>query len=217
MELTELWTICSANGIILEVEQLNKIERYVRELIYWNEKVNMISRKDIENIYEKHIFHSLSALKFIDIPQKSVCMDIGTGGGLPGIPISIARPDLKMLLVDSIKKKMTITEMMAKHSDNKFLKTFTGRVEDIDKSQYSTYDFIFARGVATIKELITLSKKYLKKTGKYVLLKGGDLTLEINEAKKNWSDLIIEENNISFFGVESFEKDEKKIIICSFK
>ena len=217
MELSELWTICSANGIIMEVEQLNTIVRYVKELIYWNEKVNMISRQDIDNIYDKHIFHSLSVLKYIDLPKKAMCMDIGTGGGLPGIPISIARPDINMLLVDSIKKKMVITDMMAKHSNNKLLKTFTGRVEDLDKTHFAIYDFIFARGVATIRELISLSKKFLKPTGKYVFLKGGDLSKEIEDAKYVWKNLEIEEKNLSFFGNESFSTDEKKILICSFK
>jgi 16S rRNA (guanine527-N7)-methyltransferase len=217
MELTEFWTICSANGIIMELEQLHKIERYVRELTYWNDKINLISRKDIDNIFEKHIMHSLSILKYIDIHKKAQCMDIGSGGGLPGIPIAIARPDINMLLVDSIKKKMSVTDMMAKHADCSFLNTFAGRVEDLDKSHYEKYNFIFARGVATIRELISYSKKYLKQKGKYVFLKGGDLTKEIADAKSAWRDLEITVKDIVFFGVESFKKDEKKIVICNFK
>ncbi|MGB9912782.1 MAG: 16S rRNA (guanine(527)-N(7))-methyltransferase RsmG, partial [Candidatus Kapaibacteriota bacterium] len=116
MELTEFWTILSANGIILEVEQLKQIERFVKELTYWNDKINLISRKDIDNILENHILHSLSILKYVEIPQKANTLDVGTGGGLPGIPLKIARPDINMILIDSIAKKIKITDMLAKHT-----------------------------------------------------------------------------------------------------
>ncbi|MFA6571475.1 MAG: RsmG family class I SAM-dependent methyltransferase, partial [Bacteroidota bacterium] len=75
MEFVEFWTICSTNGIIIDKEQLDNFKRYEAELKYWNEKVNLISRKDIEEILEKHILHSLSILKYIEIPDKARCLD----------------------------------------------------------------------------------------------------------------------------------------------
>ena len=96
----DFWTTCSANDIVLEKEQVDALKRYHDELIYWNAKVNMISRKDEDNVWDRHILHSLAILKYVTIRPKARVLDVGTGGGLPGIPIKIARPDLKMLLVD---------------------------------------------------------------------------------------------------------------------
>ena len=146
MDIVEFWTICSANGIVLSKEQIRQIERYRDELVYWNEKVNLISRKDVENVLENHILHSLSVLKYVNLPLKSRCLDLGTGGGLPGIPVSIANPEARMLLVDSIGKKIKITDMLAKHTGNKYIKAMNARVEDLaNKKEYNSYfDFVFA-------------------------------------------------------------------------
>jgi 16S rRNA (guanine527-N7)-methyltransferase len=218
MDIVEFWTICSANGVVLSIEQIRQIERYRDELVSWNEKVNLISRKDIENVLQNHILHSLSVLKYVNLSIKSRCLDLGTGGGLPGIPISIANPEARMLLVDSIGKKIKITEMLAKHTGNKYIKTLNARVEDLanNKEHNSYFDFVFARAISDAVRIVTWSKKMLKQNGKIVLFKGGDLSEEIEGLKKSFPKINIKEQLISFIGYDKFEKEEKKLLVCNF-
>lgn len=219
MELTEFWTICSGNGIILDKEQLRSLERFKDELIYWNEKVNLISRKDIDNIMERHILHSLLILKYIEFPQRAKCLDLGTGGGLPGVPLKIARPDLHMLLVDSIKKKLKIADMLGHHTGLKNIRGVVARAEELaEKKEFAGYfDFILSRAVGKTVELISWSKPLLKKNGQFVFLKGGDLNEEIAAAKQKFPKLVIIERPLTAFGLDFFEKEEKKIMICRFE
>jgi len=219
MEITEFWTILSANGIILEPEQLKLIERYVQELSYWNERVNLISRKDTENILENHILHSLSLLKYVEIPKKARCIDVGTGGGLPGIPIKIARTDLFMTLLDSIKKKIKITEMLAKHTGLRNINAICMRAEDFAriKNNFATFDVVISRAVGKIGTVIAWTKDILKSGGLLVFLKGGNLEEEKENAKKMFKNLLIEEYLIDLVGYEKFKKDEKKVVICKFQ
>ncbi|MGB9771944.1 MAG: 16S rRNA (guanine(527)-N(7))-methyltransferase RsmG [Candidatus Kapaibacteriota bacterium] len=218
MELTEFWTILSANGIILEVEQLKQIERFVKELTYWNDKINLISRKDIDNILENHILHSLSILKYVEIPQKANTLDVGTGGGLPGIPLKIARPDINMILIDSIAKKIKITDMLAKHTGLRNIQAICSRAEEFakDKNNFARFDVVFSRSVSTIATVIAWIKKLLKSNGKIVFLKGGDLGKEKADAFKMFPNLEIKEFLIDLVGYEKFKKDEKKIVVCNF-
>ena len=181
MEPLEFWTICNSNGILLSHEQVDRFERFYKELLYWNEKVNLISRKDMDNIWEHHFLHSLSIVKADLIPAMAKCMDIGTGGGFPGIPVGIAREDCKITLVDSIAKKMKLTSMFAAHTGLRSLTAITTRMEDLstDKQFKGTYDIIMARAVAPIEKLVNWTLPLLKPQGFYILLKGGDLTQEI--------------------------------------
>ena len=218
MDIVKFWTICSANGIILTPDQIKQFERYHRELLYWNEKVNLISRKDEDNIFERHFLHSLAILKYHKIPAKSKCMDFGTGGGLPGIPLKITCGDINMLLVDSIRKKIKITDMFVQHSEMRNIKTICSRVEDLalDQTNQKHYDFIFSRAVAKLDEMIGWVIKMLKPSGKMIFLKGGDLVEEINAAKSKFPSLTIEESKIKLFGADWFEKEDKKILICEY-
>lgn len=218
MDAIQFWTILSANGIVLDKLQRERIERYANELLHWNQKVNLISRKDEEMVMESHILHSLSILKFINLDGKYECMDLGSGGGLPGIPLTIASPKINMLLLDSIAKKMKITEMLAQHTGLKNIKSKTERVEVLAnyKEYQKKFDFIFARGVARINKIQSWVKPLLKDTGKIVLLKGGDLKDEIAEAQKHNKSLIVECKDLELLAYDSFVKEEKKILICSF-
>ena len=215
MEFTEFWTILSANGIVLDLEQIEIFKRYHKELLYWNEKINLISRQDENNILEKHFIHSLSILKYVDIPAKSRCLDIGTGGGFPGLPLKIARPDLYMFLSDSIKKKITTTEMFSKHTGLRNIKCIWGRTEDLsnDKNYIKHFDIIFSRAVARIVKLIDWSFPLIKDGGRFIFLKGGNLDEEISQAQNKYRNLIFEVNDINILGAEVMNVSEKKIII----
>lgn len=218
MELTEFWTILAANSIILEPQQLRAIERYNEELKYWNERINLISRKDIDNLLENHILHSISILKFVELPKKARCLDVGTGGGLPGIPLKIARSDLQMVLVDSMGKKVKITQMLAKHTGLNGIEVIQSRVEDLktDNKYKSKFDFVLSRAVGKISRVVAWVKPLLKPNGKIVFLKGGDLTDEINETKKIFSNLKLQESLIRLVGYKKFEEEDKKIVVCQF-
>lgn len=219
MELTQFWTLCSSNSIILELGQLHQFERYCTELIYWNEKVNLISRKDLDNIFERHFLHSLSIIKYVDLKKKAQCIDIGTGGGFPGIPLAIARPDLKMLMVDSIAKKIKLTSMFAEHTGIRDLKAMRTRVEDLhsDIKFRNKFDYVFARAVTEAKYLLNWSDTILKPDGKIILLKGGNLKKEIEDASKLFSNFEFEEIPVSMIGSSWFSEEEKKILICKRK
>jgi len=219
MDLIQFWTICSTNGIILDAEHRERLTRYGKELLYWNRKINLISRKDEENVAVRHLMHSLTPLKYIDIPAKSNCIDIGSGGGLPGIPIAIALGNIKMTLIDSIAKKVKTTEMLAEHTALKNIKAITARVEDLaDNADFAKkVDFVFARGVAQTVSLVEWSKPLLKKNGKIVLLKGGNLDKEKETAIEAFPDLFIKEIQIDFLGEPWFRDEEKKLLICEFE
>ncbi len=214
MDLTEFWTIASGNGIVLDKQQLERIERYAKELVYWNKQVNLISRKDEENVLENHILHSISLLKYIEIPTKSRCLDIGTGGGLPGIPIAITTGNIYMLLVDSIAKKIKITHMLAKHTGLRNIEAISLRVENLaQNNRYLQYfDFIFARAVSKISDLLTWTLPIAKKNANFVFYKGGDVSEEISIAMKKFPSLSFNVVDIDFFGYPKFKEDEKKIV-----
>jgi len=218
MDWLEFWTLCSANGIVMDKDQIDDIKRYAGELQKWNKKVNLISRRDEENIPISHILHSLAFLKYYSIPNKANCLDVGTGGGLPGIPLSIARPDLNMVLVDSIAKKVKITAMLADHTGRKKLRAICARAEELtnDKQHKYKYDLVFARAVKRMERVISWVKPLMKKNGKVVFYKGGNLSEEIEEAKKIFPKLSVEEKDIDIIGVDCFKNDEKKLIVCWF-
>lgn len=219
MEITEFWTILSSNNIILDVEQIEQMKRLHKELKYWNSKVNLISRQDEENLLERHIMHSLSMLKYIDIPSKARCLDFGTGGGFPGIPLKIANPDIYMTLCDSIRKKLKIAEIFALHTELRNFNFEYGRVEALtEKKEYKKhFDFIFARAVAKTVVLIDWTLPLLKDKGKFVFYKGGNLEEEINDAKAKYPLLDIQEIQIDFIGFPWFKNEEKKILVINKK
>lgn len=218
MDSIQFWTILSANGIVLDQKQRERIERYTNELLHWNAKVNLISRKDEEMILESHILHSLSILRYVNLDGKYECMDLGSGGGLPGIPLAIASPKINMLLLDSIKKKMKVTEMLAQHTQLRNIKSMAERVEVLaNKKEYlKKFDFIFARGVARLNLIQSWVSPILKDNGKIVLLKGGDLSDEIAEAQKHNKALKVEMLDLDLIAFDHFKKLQKKILICSF-
>jgi 16S rRNA (guanine527-N7)-methyltransferase len=219
MEFTEFWTICSSNSIVLDKQQLKQTKRYTEELVHWNKKVNMISRKDEENILGYHILHSLAPLKYFDVPDKSRCLDVGTGGGLPGIPLAIACPMSHFLLVDSVQKKIKITEMLAKHTGLRHLQVMRTRAEELArKNEYKhKFDFIFARAVAKVAVVAAWVKPMIKPDGRLIFLKGGDLDEEIDFARKEFKNIEIEEIKLDLFGAEWFLREDKKLVVCKFR
>ena len=217
MDWTEFWTILSANGIILDAKQIEIFKRYQKELIYWNEKINLISRQDENNLLERHFIHSLSILKYVDIPPKARCLDIGTGGGFPGLVLKIARPDMYMFLLDSIKKKIKTTEMFAQHTGLRNINCLLGRAESIcnEKKYHKHFDIITSRAVAPTDKLIDWTLPLIKDSGRFIFLKGGDLAKEIDIAKRKYKELTFEIKDINILGCETINFGNKKVVVVS--
>jgi len=151
----------------------------------WNEKINVISRKDIQSLYENHVLHSLSIAAVANFTNGMQVIDIGTGGGFPGVPLAIFYPEVSFHLVDSIGKKLKVVEAVVEAAGIKNITTQHSRVENIKSRKF---DFAVSRAVASLKDLWHWSKPLLKKGNNaavnngLICLKGGDLAMEIQES-----------------------------------
>lgn len=152
----------------------------------WNDKINVVSRKDIDNLYINHVLHSLGIAKVQTFKPGSEVLDVGTGGGFPGIPLAILFPETNFHLVDSIGKKITVVNEVAKGIGLKNVKAEQARAEQLK----GEYDFIVSRAVTRIKEFYqwihrkTKVKSMHERDNGILYLKGGDLEEELNELKK---------------------------------
>jgi 16S rRNA (guanine527-N7)-methyltransferase len=147
----------------------------------WNSKINVISRKNIDQLYTNHVLHSLGIAKLINFLPNADVLDVGTGGGFPGIPLAILFPETNFHLVDSIGKKLKVVDDIADKLDLKNIKTTHDRVENIN----GKYDFIVSRAVTKMPDFVKWVKGKIKKESKHPIkngilyLKGGDLTEEL--------------------------------------
>jgi len=165
--------------------QLKQLELLQPLYSEWNEKINVISRKDIEHLYLKHVLHSLSIGAMFEFADGTSIIDIGTGGGFPGIPLAIFFPDVQFHLVDSIGKKLKIVEAVVEATGLKNVTFQHIRAEEIKNRKF---DFAVSRAVAPLKDLWKWSKPLLNKKGTnqfangLLCLKGGDLAAEISDS-----------------------------------
>jgi 16S rRNA (guanine527-N7)-methyltransferase len=166
----------------LSEEQINQFAQLKDLYSEWNEKINVISRKDIDNLYTHHVLHSLAIVKYITFVDKTKILDLGTGGGFPGVPLAIMFPNCEFLLVDSIGKKLKVIEEVSNAIGLKNVKVRHTRVEDIKGEKF---DFVVTRAVATIDKLFHWSRKSIsqKHINKYpngiIALKGINLKDEM--------------------------------------
>ncbi|MBL7764574.1 MAG: 16S rRNA (guanine(527)-N(7))-methyltransferase RsmG [Chitinophagaceae bacterium] len=150
----------------------------------WNERINVISRKDIDSLYEKHVLHSLAIAAVFEFVPGQRIVDIGTGGGFPGIPLAIFFPEVEFVLADSIRKKLNVVTEVAQGIGLSNVKTHWGRVEDIKEK--NSFDFAVSRAVAPLGDLWNWAKPLIRKGQQaefdngLICLKGGDLHEEIS-------------------------------------
>jgi 16S rRNA (guanine527-N7)-methyltransferase len=166
-----------------QVAQFQQLEELYKE---WNEKINVISRKDINALYEKHVLHSLAIAVLCSFKKGAQVIDIGTGGGFPGIPLAIFFPDVQFLLADSIGKKIKVAQEVINATGIKNATAIQARVEEIKGREF---DFAVSRAVAPlgdlwkwIKPMIRTGQKSEELPNGLICLKGGDLTKEIDES-----------------------------------
>ena len=167
----------------LQAEQFSLLEALYND---WNAKINVISRKDIQNLYEHHVLHSLGIAKVVNFKDDTTVMDLGTGGGFPGIPLAIMYPNTQFHLVDSIGKKVKVANEVANAIGLKNVKFSHARAEEIKDK----YDFVVTRAVMPMVDLMKVARKNIKIEQKnavpngIIALKGGELNSEIASMKK---------------------------------
>jgi len=173
----------------------------------WNAKINVISRKDIDELYVKHVLHSLGIAKVMEFQPKSTVLDVGTGGGFPGIPLAILFPETRFYLIDVIAKKIKVVNEVATALGLKNVKAEQLRAENVK----GDFDFIVSRAVTNMPDFVSWIIDKIKKQNNHELkngilyLKGGDLTEELKDFPK-----ATEYNLSDFFSEEFFET--KKVV-----
>lgn len=189
----------------LQAEQFAQLEALYND---WNAKINVISRKDIQNLYEHHVLHSLGIAKVVNFKDGTTVMDLGTGGGFPGIPLAILFPNVQFHLVDSIGKKVKVANEVATAIGLKNVKFSHARAEEIKEQ----YDFVVTRAVMSMVDLMKVARKNIKKEqhnavpNGIIALKGGELAGEIASMK----------NICTVWGLSDFFEEEyfktKKVV-----
>ena len=181
----------------------------------WNGKINVVSRKDFESLYEKHVLHSLAIAKYIQFEKGTKILDIGTGGGFPGIPLAILFPEVEFTLCDSIGKKIKVAEEVSKGLGLTNTDFVVGRVENLKEE----FHFILSRAVAPMETLYRWTQDYIaeecfnSKLNGYLLLKGGDLKEEIKEIKRLNAKLNVQTSDLNNFFEEPFFETKQLVYI----
>ena len=189
-----------------QIDQFTKLESLYGE---WNEKINVISRKDMESLYEKHILHSLGIAKIMEFAPGTKVLDVGTGGGFPGIPLAILFPETQFTLIDSIAKKISVVNAVAEGIDLKNVTAIHGRAEKVKEK----FHFVVSRAVTQMPEFLRWLKgkfekeQFNKKHNGVLYLKGGDLAEELAGLKCEIYNLK------NYFDEEFF--DTKKVVYLS--
>ena len=192
-----------------QIQQFEALEGLYKD---WNAKINVVSRKDIDDLYLKHVLHSLAIAKVIQFKDQSSILDVGTGGGFPGVPLAILFPNCQFHLVDSINKKLKVINAVCEVIELTNVKTTHSRVEAIDE----TFDFIVSRAVTAMPEFTKWVKGKIARTQQNELkngilyLKGGDLTEELKQYTNVKAFLLSD-----YFEEEFFET--KKVIYLPIK
>lgn len=194
----------------LTVQQKTQFEALYPLYIDWNEKINVISRKDVENLYEHHILHSLAIAEIIRFQPGTTVLDVGTGGGFPGIPLAILFPESTFVLIDSIGKKIKVGTEVATAIGLKNITLKHQRVQE----EKGKYDFVVSRAVMPLGELVKLVQKNISKKqinalpNGLICLKGGELQQEMLPFKK-----VAELYDVSEFFQEEYFKTKKAVFV----
>ncbi len=190
-----------------QIQQFNYLDNLYR---FWNSRINVISRKDIDSLYINHVLHSLAIAKVIDFKRGTRVLDVGTGGGFPGIPLAILFPEVEFMLLDSRNKKINVVNDIVNKLSLKNVLTRVNRVENINE----TYDFVVSRAVTNMPNFIKyvngrIGSNHINRLRNGILyLKGGDLNEELKDIQHKIY-------NINLYFKEDFFAT-KKIVYISY-
>ncbi len=212
-DLTTLQTLCAEQAIIISTSMIEQLELYRDLLEQWNSKINLISRKEDAPVIIKHIFHSLLITLYHRFNEGEKILDLGTGGGLPGIPLAILHPEVKFVLVDATGKKIIACKDMIKRLGLKNAVAIHTRVEEMKGINFDT---VLSRQVAPLDKLCSWSGKVLESKGVLICLKGGDLDNEVKEALSSRKDHNEFPAKIDLFPLDDVNPyfTEKQIVIA---
>ena len=192
----------------LSSDKIEKLKQLEALYIYWNQRINVVSRKNINELYINHVLHSLSIAKIINFKNKTNILDVGTGGGFPGIPLAILFPDCNFTLVDSIAKKIHVVDSIVNSLKLDNISTSISRVESLN----TKHDFIVSRAVTNMPKFMNLTKGRVIKGGNnslsngIIYLKGGNLSEELKNIKNQMY-------NISDYFEEDFFETKKIVYV----
>ena len=192
----------------LSSDKIEKFKQLEALYIYWNQRINVVSRKNINELYINHVLHSLAIAKIINFKNETKILDVGTGGGFPGIPLAILFPDCNFTLVDSIAKKIHVVDSIVDSLKLDNICTSVSRVESLN----SKHDFIVSRAVTNMSKFLNLTKGRIIKGGHnslnngIIYLKGGNLSEELKNIKNQIY-------NISDYFEEDFFETKKIVYV----
>lgn len=226
-----LWfvSICADNGLKLSSEQAESFEKYRRLLISWNRRINLISRRDEDNFYSNHALNCISFLFTRKLKQDAWILDLGTGGGLPGIPLKILYPDLNLTMLDSVAKKTEAISAIVREAAMREVRVVTGRAEELAKTRefQGNFDYVITRAAGKLDEVVKWSRGFLKEfksygdgkisTGMLMALKGGKFEDELRLSRRLKFIESVEVNEIIFSGMDELENKEKKLVLVKYK
>ncbi|MFB5676977.1 16S rRNA (guanine(527)-N(7))-methyltransferase RsmG [Paenibacillus terreus] len=174
----------AGHGISLDDRQLEQFEIYFRELVDWNEKMNLTGITEREAVYTKHFYDSISLAFYTDMTQVASVADIGSGAGFPGIPLKICFPHLKLTIIDSLQKRINYLQHLCETAGLQQIELIHGRAEEVArKSGYrDSYDLVTARAVARLAVLNEFCLPFVRKGGTFAAMKGSDPAEELQEA-----------------------------------
>ena len=193
----------------LSSDKIEKFKQLESLYIYWNQRINVVSRKNINELYINHVLHSLAIAKIINFKNKTNILDVGTGGGFPGIPLAILFPDCNFTLVDSIAKKIHVVDSIVDSLKLDNICTSISRVESLN----TKHDFIVSRAVTNMSKFLNLTKGRIIKGGHnslnngIIYLKGGNLSEELKNIKNQIY-------NISDYFEEEFFETKKIVYVA---
>jgi len=227
----QIRSVLTKNGLRLDDRQWRSLERFSELLLDWNQRINLLSRRDAGLIWEHHILHSLAPLFFISFRKLNCIVDAGTGGGLPGVPLAIALPDVRFVLVDSIEKKTKAVRAMAENLRLENVTVIRSRLEEMKNTDGGEADGVITRAFAPLCDILRWTKHLLAPVtegeekdadgklvippGSLIVLKGGDVTDEINQARRIAPRIAVNEIALTFRGSEMLSANDKKILIIN--
>ena len=235
MNNEELWlyTLFKKNDLFITDIQIRRLSLFEILLLDWNKKINLVSRKNEENIWRGHISLSLSMLFKIQFFSGSKILDLGTGGGFPGIPLAIMLPDCSFVLLDSTQKKLVAVQSMADSLELKNVKTIWGRAEEVQNKPdfFRSFDAVVVRSVSSLSNLIEWGIPFLKKQSgsnigaekisisapSLITFKGAEIEEEELLVKKSSPNIFLQSVPLLFPGSEEFDNLDKKLIIATMK